>query len=82
MKLKKLGNNETLIVYNNGIEILFSYETPVAGHIIGEGYFKTDTYYSVTTSKHINKYLKDFKDSAKVIRSGDIEDMATQKEKF
>ena len=39
-------------------DLFFSYETPVAGHTILDGYFKTDTYYSRTTSKHINQYLK------------------------
>ena len=36
--------------------MLYSYSTPVAGYS-DEGAFRTDKYYSVTTSKHINKYL-------------------------
>ena len=57
MRIKKLGNNETLMVYNDGTEILFSYETPVAGRT-HNGYFRTDKNFSVTTSRHINKYLE------------------------
>ena len=36
--------------------LMFSYETPVAGWDY-KGAFKTSTYYSPTTSKHINKYF-------------------------
>ena len=59
MKLKQLGSNMTLLQKpNNAIceELLFSYETPVAGYDI-DGFFVTDKKFSVTTSKHIGKYL-------------------------
>ena len=36
--------------------ILFSYRTPVAAYIFGEGFVKTDQFWSVTTSRHINKW--------------------------
>ena len=58
MILRQLGSNQTEISFNNGTSIFFSYETPVAGHDLVKGYFKTGTYYSRTTSKHINNYLK------------------------
>lgn len=58
MILRQLGSNQTEISFNNGTTIFFSYETPVAGHDLIKGYFKTGTYYSRTTSKHINNYLK------------------------
>ena len=58
MILRQFGSNQTEITFNNGTSIFFSYETPVAGHTLLDGYFKTDTYYSRTTSKHINQYLK------------------------
>jgi hypothetical protein len=65
MKLKPLGSNMTLIRMNNGTEVLFSYSTPVAGYYRGEAtnamldheYFRTDEWYSNTTTRHINKYL-------------------------
>ena len=38
--------------------IFFSYETPVAGFDAEDGFFKTETYYSKTTSRHINQYFK------------------------
>jgi hypothetical protein len=65
MKLKPLGSNMTLIRMNNGTEVLFSYSTPVAGYYRGEAtnaildheYFRTDEWYSGTTTRHINKYL-------------------------
>jgi len=36
--------------------VMFSYETPVAGWN-EDGAFRTDEKFSVTTTKHINKYL-------------------------
>jgi len=56
MKVKSLGKNKTLVSIGKH-EIFVSYETPVAGFISGLGYFKTDEYFSVTTSRHINEYL-------------------------
>jgi|TARA_R110002012_G_scaffold60724_1_gene159046 hypothetical protein len=55
MKLKNIGSNMTELEVN-GIHILFSYSTPVAGWD-EKGAFRTDRYYSTTTSRHINKYL-------------------------
>ena len=66
MKLKNIGSNMSEVEVNGNF-ILFSYETPVAGRSIKapesdeyekDGFFKTATYYSPTTSRHINKYFK------------------------
>ena len=57
MKLTRIGYNQTLINLNNGAEVFFSYDTPVAGYHPELGYIRTDEYYSKTTSRHINKYL-------------------------
>ena len=50
-------------VFSNGTEIetseariFFSYRTPVAAYIFGTGFVKTSTWYSTTTSRHINKW--------------------------
>lgn len=58
MILRQLGANQTELSFNNGTSIFFSYETPVAGFSLDLGHFKTDVYYSRTTSKHINQYFK------------------------
>ena len=55
MKLNPIGSNMTEVEVN-GKSIMFSYKTPVAGYD-DQGAFRTSTKYSVTTSKHINKYL-------------------------
>ena len=55
MKLNPVGSNMNEVEVN-GKSILFSYKTPVAGYD-DEGAFRTDEFFSVTTSKHINKYL-------------------------
>ena len=66
MKLKVIGSNMTeLNIPNtnkerrmgwNGVCVLFSYNTPVAGWD-DKGAFRTNKHYSATTTKHINKYL-------------------------
>jgi len=55
MKLKPIASNMTELNIN-GISVLFSYSTPVAGWD-DKGAFKTSKHYSATTTKHINKYL-------------------------
>ena len=59
MILKQIGSNQTELTLNNGNSIFFSYETPVAGYSDEIGFFRTATYYSKTTSRHINQYLPD-----------------------
>ena len=51
MILRQLGSNQTELSLNNGNSIFFSYETPVAGFDAEDGFFKTETYYSKTTSR-------------------------------
>ena len=58
MKLIPLASNVNLIRLNNGTQVLFSYRTPVAAHVPGEGFFRTNHNWSKTTSKHINKWLR------------------------
>lgn len=55
MKLRQIKSNVTELTLDN-TTIMFSYETPVAGYD-EHGAFRTDTKYSVTTSRQINQYL-------------------------
>lgn len=58
MKLKTLGNNQTVLETNHGWLILYSYDTPVAGYNpILNVWFKTTQKHSLTTTRHINKWL-------------------------
>lgn len=57
MRLNPIGSNMTEVEAGNKT-ILFSYKTPVAFHEAGVGYAKTNKHWSVTTSRHINKWLK------------------------
>ena len=59
MKLQSFAANRTLLSFDDGTEIFFSYETPVAGYSNKAGYVKTNQWYSSTTTRHINKYLDD-----------------------
>ena len=56
MKKRKINTNESEITFASGLTIFYSYNTPVAGWD-DEGPFRTSTKWSVTTSRHINKYL-------------------------
>ena len=57
MKLTPIAKNQNIVSYNDGTEVFFSYETPVAGFHEALGYVKSATWYSSTTTRHINKYL-------------------------
>ena len=57
MKVKQLGSNQVELVIPGKARVLFSYNTPVAAFVEGGGWVKTDRFYSITTSKHINRYL-------------------------
>ena len=64
MKVRNIGSNQTE-VEANGKMILVSYQTPVACQIEGEGFYRTSKKWSVTTSKHINKWLNGAKATEK-----------------
>ena len=55
MILNPVGSNMNEVVIE-GKYILFRYKTPVAGWD-ESGAFRSEDFFSVTTSKHINKYL-------------------------
>jgi hypothetical protein len=59
MKLQSFAVNRSLLSFDDGTEIYFSYETPVAGYSNKLGYVKTNQWYSSTTTRHINRYLND-----------------------
>lgn len=65
--------NSTVLVLSNGTEILISYDTPVA-YISGSCRYKTNTYYSVTTSRHINSFF-----SHRGIDAGNVEYLCQDK---
>ena len=56
MQLTPIAPNMTEIETSEA-RILFSYRTPVAAYVFGRGYVRTEEFFSVTTSRHINKWL-------------------------
>jgi len=81
MKLNRIGNNETVVSFDDVTEVLFSYDTPVAGRRLtddGLQIFKTDKKWSRTTSKHISKYLKKFNAEAVELPQNEISTIAGQ----
>lgn len=70
LKVKSIGESMTEIIVKREdralvtnrpfvVSILVSYETPVACHIEGVGYFKTSKKWSKTTSRHISQWLRE-----------------------
>lgn len=57
MNLKPHGANQTSLTLPSGIEIFFSYETPVAAYIPEHGFFYTAKFHSRTTVKHVSHWL-------------------------
>lgn len=49
-------SNSTVVALSDGRCVCLSYGVPVAAFVPGQGYVKTATKYSVTTSKHANAY--------------------------
>ena len=61
MQLTPLANNMPEVETDLG-RVLFSYRTPVAAYVFGKdgfggGFVRTKKWWSVTTSRHINKWL-------------------------
>ena len=58
MKLTPIAANQNEVEFTNGTQVFFSYKTPVAAYCPSKGYIRTAKFWSVTTSRHINKWLK------------------------
>ena len=55
MQLTPIASNMTEVETSEA-RILFSYRTPVAAYVYGDGFVRTEKWWSVTTSRHINKW--------------------------
>jgi hypothetical protein len=55
MRIKPIASNMTELVLNDGTQVLFSYQTPVASWKDGQ-FYKTSHKWSNTTTRHINKW--------------------------
>lgn len=60
MNLKQVGSNMTELELGDGLRVLFSYQTPVAAFIVGQGIVKTSKKWSATTTRHITKWITDY----------------------
>ena len=56
MQLTPIASNMTEVETSKA-RVLFSYRTPVAAYVFGEGFVRTEKWWSVTTSRHINKWI-------------------------
>ena len=57
MKITQIGKQNARIVESRGCRVLYSYQTAVALEAPNGKYYRTDKKWSVTTSKHINKFV-------------------------
>lgn len=57
--LKQITPNLRVLTTGNGNSILFSFETAVAAHVQGKGFYKSNVFYNVTTSQHIARWLRE-----------------------
>ena len=55
MQLKPISPNCNELILDNGKQVLFSYQTPVACWIDGQ-FYRTAKKWSVTTTKQINRW--------------------------
>jgi hypothetical protein len=58
MKVQQVSTTSTQVSLADGTEVLYSYSTPVAALVPGRGWMRTEQFYSTTTSKHINAWLR------------------------
>lgn len=58
MTLNPIAANQTEVEHDNGVTIFFSYKTPVAVFVPGQGALCTTTKYSRTTSKHVSQTVE------------------------
>ena len=56
MQLTPIASNMTEVETSEA-RSLFSYRTPVAAYVFGDGFVRTEKWFSVTTSRHINKWI-------------------------
>jgi hypothetical protein len=65
MRLRQVGNNQTVLSIPktelcHAMDVLFSYETPVAMHHPDSGkYYVSTTKFSATTTRHKNSFVGD-----------------------
>ena len=76
MQIKNLGKNQTIVTSKladgSRVEVLFSYATPVAVRGPTRDY-KTEQKWSVTTSRHINKFLPENQSRVQIVPQDDLD---------
>lgn len=74
MKLQRQGSTNAIEVDKGDRVVLFSYSTAVAVLVKGDAWYRTAQKYSVTTSRHINKWLDGVE--AKTVPQAEIDRLA------
>jgi len=74
MKIKRIGKTSAQEIEFDNRTVLVSYSTPVAVNIHGEGFYRTEKKFSVTTSKQLNQWLDGI--TAKTVSQAELEKLA------
>jgi hypothetical protein len=75
MKLRQIASNQTELSLPCGSVVFFSYETPVAAMLPSGRYIRTEKKWSVTTSKHLNKWLAAVSDCVELVPQSDLHNL-------
>lgn len=55
--VKPSGRDPVVLEYRDGTRLLFSYETPVAAYVPGEGFIATNEAVTPTTARRIRDWI-------------------------
>lgn len=58
MEFQCLAPNCVVVSCSNGTRVLYSYAAPAAAYIPGEGYIKSERYFSRQTSSHVVQFAR------------------------
>jgi hypothetical protein len=57
MEFKRVSSNATVVLFVNGVQVLFLYNEPVAAYKLGLGALKTSKELTKTTQWHVREWL-------------------------
>ena len=76
MTINPVGSNQTEVERDDGVIVLYSYRTPVAAFVPGNGGLCSSRKYSTTTSRHVNAALRRWGCSRTMVDQSVIDQLA------
>jgi hypothetical protein len=53
-----VGSNQSEVYLQSQVVVFVSFDTPVAARLCDGSFIRTNEYHSITTSKHLNQWLR------------------------